>query len=360
MRQVVLDQIRYQFAIGDFEGSRKVGESAVEMWRSACGEDDELMLDREPAPVANSLRFARALRRGAGTQRGDTGRMVRTLGEDHEHSLVTAGSMAANMRLAGEFREALALDAQNLVRHREVLGERDLHSLRALSNLAVDYRMIGDFTKAAEVDEEAIRLKADTFGDDHVSTLFSYRCLMRDLYGLGEYRRGLDLASEKLPIQEQKMPVSHPNLLLAKRNYGILLRKAGHNKDALQSARELYDACRLKFGREHEHTLSALVTLSNALRVTGDMDGFAALRAARARDVPRGVRRPAPFTLACQVNVAIALQGLEDLEQAAQLNDAALDAMTARLGDDHPHTLCAANTKANGLAAVGRHRRRGS
>jgi hypothetical protein len=224
VRQVVLDQVRYLWAIGDFEGSRKVGESAVEVWRSVCGEDDALMLVAS-RHLANSLRslghYAEARRLSQKT----LDRMNRTLGEDHEHCLVTATSVAADMRLAGEFDEALALDAQNLIRLREVLGERDLFSLRALSNLAVDYRMIGDFAKAEEIDGETIQLKARELGEDHVSTLFSYGCLMRDLYGLGDFRRGLDLAREKLPLQEQQMPDNHPSLLLTKRTYGILLRK---------------------------------------------------------------------------------------------------------------------------------------
>jgi hypothetical protein len=354
VRQVVLDHVRYLYAIGDFAGSRKAGESAVDVWRSACGEDDELTLIAS-RHLSNSMRSLGHYGEARLLSQDTLDRMNRTLGEDHEHSLVTAGGVAADLRVAGEFREALALDAQNLIRHREVLGERDLHSLRALTNLAVDYRMIGDFSKAAELDQEAIAIKASELGEDHVSTLFSYGCLMRDLYGLGEYRRGLELAREKLPLQEQQMPDNHRNLLLTKRTNVILLRKAGYNTEALQNARELYDVCRRTLGRSHEHTLSALVSLSNSLRVTGDHDG--ALRyGQRALTIYREVFGELhPFTLACRGDVAIVLQALDRLAEAEELNDIAFDGLVAKLGEDHPHTLCAANTKANGLAAAGRH-----
>lgn len=354
VRQVVLDQIRYLFAIGDFAGSRKIGESAVEVWRSACGESDELTLVAS-RHLSISLRSLGYYAEARLLSQETLELMVETLGEDHEHALVTAGSVAADLRVAGEFREALALDAQNLVRHREVLGESDLHTLRALTNLAVDYRMVGDFAKAAELDEEAIAIKARALGDDHMSTLFSYGCLMRDLYGLGEYRRGLELGREKLPLQEQQMPDNHRNLLLTKRTYSILLRKAGYNAEALQHARDLYDVCRRTLGRSHEHTLSALMSLSNTLRVTGDHDG--ALRfGQRALTIYREVFGELhPFTLACRVDVAIVLQALGRLPEAEELNDLALDGLTTSLGEDHPHTLCAVNTKASGLAAAGRH-----
>ena len=354
VRLVVLDQIRYHFAIGDFAASQHLGENVVEVWRAACGDDDELTLIAS-RHLSISLRVGGQYVAARVLSEDTLRRMNRTLGENHEHSLVTAGSVAADMRLAGELREALALDLQNLIRHREVLGESDPHSLRALSNLAVDYRLIGEFVKAMELDEEAITLKLETYGEDHMSTLFSYACLVRDLYGIGEYQRGLDLAREKLPQHEQKLKPNHPQLLLAKRNHAIVLRKAGHNEEALQASRELYDACRRNFGRNHEHTLSALVTLSNALRVTGDADG--SLRyGQRALKIYREVFGDLhPFTLACQVNVATAFQALDRVTDASELNDPALEAMTATLGEEHPHTLCAANTQANGLAMVERH-----
>lgn len=356
VRRVVLDQIRYHYAIGDYLECRKVGQSAVDIWRNACGENDELTLIA-CRHLANALRKLGRYTEARELNRETLDRMVRELGEDHEHSLATAGGVAADLRLAGQFREALVLDLQNLLRHREVLGDRDPHSLRALSNLAVDYRMVGDFRKAAELDEEAIALKADINGEDHPRTLFSYVCLIRDLFGLGEYERGLALANEKLPVQERRLPPNHTDLLLARRTHAILLRKAGHNKEALQRTRELYDACRRTLGRSHEHTLSALTTLSNALRVTGDRDG--ALRhGQRALTIYRDVFGDLhPFTLGCQVNVAIALQSLDRAEEAAELNDAALAALTDLLGEGHPHTLCAANTRANGLAMAGEHHR---
>ncbi|HEX6355945.1 FxSxx-COOH system tetratricopeptide repeat protein [Actinophytocola sp.] len=354
VRRVVLDQIRYHFMIGDFAESRRIGESAVEVWRAACGEDDELMLvaSRHLSISLRSLgHYAEARALGQDT----LDRMVRTLGPDHEHCLVTAGGLAQDMRLAGEFREALALDGQTLDLLRVRLGELDPDTLRELSNLAVDYRMLGDFAEAAKRDQEAIRLKVNVYGEDNMSTLFSYACLVRDLYGLGEYADGLALATEKLPMHEQALQrPDHPHLLIAKRGYTILLRKLGRNKEALHNAHELHDACRRKFGRSHEHTLSALVTLSNSLRVTGDLD--ASLRyGQRALKIYREVFREHPFTLACQVDVAITLQALGRVEESNELNDEALNAMTAILGEEHPHTLCAATTKANGLAAAERH-----
>jgi Tetratricopeptide repeat/Effector-associated domain 2/NB-ARC domain len=353
VRQVVLDQIRYHFAIGDFAQSRRIGKSAVDVWRAACGEDDEktLIACRH---LSNSLRLLGHYGEALDLTRDTLNRMNRTMGGDHEHSLVTAGSLAADLRLAGELHEALELDHQNLVRIRVVLGDKDPNSLRALSNLAVDHRLLGNFAEATKVDREAIALKVETYGEDHMSTLFSYANLVRDLYGLGENQAGLKLAKEKLPLHEAKLGTDHQHVLIAKRGYAIQLRKTGQYEEALQVARALHDTCRRKLGRTHEHTLSALVTVSNSSRVKGDLD--AALRAGeRALESYEEVFPGHPFTLACQVNVAITLQALGRLEEADVLNNSALAKLTQKLGPSHPHTMCAVSTKANGLAAAERH-----
>jgi tetratricopeptide (TPR) repeat protein len=353
VRRVVLDQIRYAWAIGDYATSRDLGQQAVESWRASCGPDDELTLVAA-RHLANSLRTLGEYPEARALNEDTLRRMTRSLGADHEHSLATAGNFAADLRLSGEFRRALELDEDNLRRARSVLGERDPFTLRALNNLAVDHRILGDFRRALELDEENILLKRDIYGEDHPTTLLSYSNLMRDLHGLGQFQRGLALAREKLPVYEEKAPADHGHLLLAKRNMAILLRRAGHHDEAVRYSRELYDSCRKKFGRHHEHTQSAMVTLSNALRVVGETEkalkyGQDALSFYRELLGPEHA-----FTLACQTNVAILLRLLDRNEEAMALNDEALAMFMSILGEDHPHTMSSANTKANSLAAAGR------
>lgn len=353
VRRVVLDQIRYHFAIGDYTTSCALGEATVASWRASCGADDELTLVAA-RHLAVSMRMRGKYQDARALNEDTLARMNSSLGTDHEHSLATASSFAMDLRLAGDFRRALELDHENLAQHRDVLGERDPATLRALNNLAVDFRILGDFRRALELDEENIELKRDIYGDDHPATLVSYSNLMRDLYGLGQFQRGLALAREKLPVYEQRVPANHGYLLLAKRNMAILLRRAGHHAEALQYAKELYETCRRTFGAHHEHTSSAMVTLSNALRVTGDT-ATALKYGEKALNYYREILGPLhAFSLACQINVAIVLRLLDRNDEAMELNDNALTELVATLGEDHPHTMSAANTKANGLAAAGR------
>lgn len=352
-RHVVLDQIRYHYAIGDYASSRDLGQGAVDIWRASMGPDDELTLVAS-RHLANSLRALGEIQAARDLNLDTLERMVRTLGKDHEHTLATTNSVAADLRLLGHFKQALQLDEENLARHLRVLGEDDPSTLRVRNNLAVDYRLLGDFQHALELDEAGIATRTNVYGKEHPQTLFAYTRLSRDLYGLGEYHKGLALIKEKLPIFEQKLPKDHGNLLRARRVLSMLLRKAGNHGPALHEAQQVYDAHRIKFGQLHEHTLSALMTLSNAHRTSGDYEtalrhGESAM--ASYREVFGDQH---PFTLACKANVAIALLLLGRSGQALALNDEALDGFRSALGEDHPHTLCCANNKANALAAEGR------
>jgi hypothetical protein len=58
-------------------------------------------------------------------------RIIRAIyGPDHEHTLLTANSVALDLRLQGEFQSARELDEDNLARRRRVLGE-DTSTMRS-------------------------------------------------------------------------------------------------------------------------------------------------------------------------------------------------------------------------------------
>ena len=352
-RRVVLDQIRYHYAIGDYASSRDLGQDAVDIWRASMGPDDELTLVAS-RHLANSLRALGDIQAARDYNLDTLDRMVRTLGKDHEHSLATANSVAADLRLLGQLKEALRLDEENLVRHQRVLGDDDLSTLRVKGNLAADCRLLGDFPRALELDKASIATRASIYGDEHPLTLFAHTQRISDLYGLGEYHEGLALMREKLPVYEQKLPKNHGDLLLARRILAMLLRKAGYHGPALHEAQLVYDAHRSKFGQLHEHTLSARMTLSNAHRTSGDYETALQHGESAMVSYREVFGDQHPFTLACKANVAIVLLRLDCSGQALALNDEALAGFRSALGVDHPHTLCCANNKANVLTAEGR------
>jgi tetratricopeptide (TPR) repeat protein len=356
-RRVVLDQIRYLWVIGDNEGSRRLGEAAVQAWSKPSdqpdiGPDGELTL-LASRHLANAL-LSLGINERARTLAESTLERLRNssqFGPDHEHTLWTATGVAASLRLAGEFGQALALDQDTVRRTERVFGNEDPVTLRNRGNLAVNLRMLSDFTGAYEIDNGIVNIWGETVTGQDRRLLFAQANLARDLYGLGRYADALDLQQRILPTYRQVMPNSkHPEVLWAARTLAIALRKTGRYAEALREARENYRDCSARYGPDHEHSLAATMTYANTLRVSGDLGearGLAIDGVARYR---RNFGEKHPLSLTAAINLAVILRSLGDLQGARQLDETTHSMMVATLGAEHGYTLCAASGLANDLA----------
>ncbi|GAA4154362.1 hypothetical protein GCM10022251_24610 [Phytohabitans flavus] len=358
-RRVVLDQIRYLDLIGDLEGSRRLGDDAVDAWSkfegvAGLGPNGELTL-RAANYLAVALRHLGFNERARTTSEQVLGRfrVSPEFGPDHEFTLYAAAALAPHLRVAGLFREALALDEDTVARYRRVFGDEDEQTINARSNLAVNLRMLSDFAGAYAIDAEAVHAWQQVVSENDNRLLFAQANLARDLYGLGRYEEALGLLRAKLPPYRQQLGAQHPYVLLAGRTLAIALRKVGRYNEALAAAAEHDRDSERRYGPQHEHALAAAMTHANTIRVTGDLPE-AQRRATKALDLYRvAFGDTHPLTLAAANNLAIVLRSLGDLEQARRLDERTFARMRDALGPDHGFTLCAATNFANDLALAG-------
>jgi tetratricopeptide (TPR) repeat protein len=354
-RQVALDQIRYLWATGDYEGARRLGEIVVPAWRDAQGEglgpggEQTLVATRHLGIALRSLGFnARA--RELISQAYEGFRDNPAFGEEHEHTVITRMTVGADLRLAGDFRGALESDQRAVDGHTQVFGEDDQYTLRAQSNLAVNLRMLGDFGGALRIDQDLVDAWQRTVGENDPRTLFCIANVARDLYGLGRYAEALELQGRTWPMYRERLGSRHSYVLLAARTVAIALRKTGRYAEALAQARENYHDYDARFGADHEHTLAAKMSYANTLRVANEL-GLARSEAADAVDryvSSFGERHP--LTLAATANLAIILRAMGEHDEARAKDETTLAAMTEVLGAEHGYTLCVANNFANDLA----------
>jgi glycosyltransferase involved in cell wall biosynthesis len=353
-RQVVLDQIRYLYVNGDYEGSRRLGELAVSTWEASTGEGvgvkGELTLIAK-RHLANALRDlgekdrARSLDEEVYRQLEESS----DFGPEHEHTLATAMSVAVDLRVAGEYREALALDELNVDRHRRVFGEEDELTLRARSNSAVNLRMLGNFDDALTIDEELVDEWRRAVGEDDTRYMLCVLNRALDLNGRGRYQEALDSLDRVFTPFRARLGSGHIHVLVAARALGVALRKTGQHKDALTWAEENFTECESRLGRDHERTLASAMTYANTLRVNGRVTEA---RTQAVDVVTRygntfGPRHP--LSLVAQSNLAIIYRALGETREAHRIDGAVLEDMTALLGAEHGYTLCVATSVANDL-----------
>ncbi|WP_344299401.1 FxSxx-COOH system tetratricopeptide repeat protein, partial [Paractinoplanes deccanensis] len=357
-RQVVIDQMRYLYLVGDYEGSRRLAEAALPVWRAATGEDvgpDGALTLLTIRHLANALRSLGESRRARELDQEayDGFHGAPHFGPDHEYTLITANGVALGLRILGDYKAALEVDKDNLRRHREVFGENDLYTLRVRSNVAVDLRMLGDLDTAYEIDTDLVRQWSRTLGPGQFRTLQCQANVARDLLAMGRHQEAHDLLSRVVPALRDEFGPRHVDVLLASRSQAIAMLRLGDFRGAVAAARETHTATRLRLGDNHEYTLAAAMTLANTLRAVG-ATGEARLLAEDA--VPRYRRDfgpTHPFTLAAEINLGLLLRTAGEIDRALELDEHAEQGFKDRFGPHHTYTLRAGSNLANDLALSG-------
>jgi tetratricopeptide (TPR) repeat protein len=306
--------------------------------------------------LGNALRSLGEYQQARKINEETLGLMRRELGESHEDTLRTSNSYAADLRLVGHFKEALAIDDDLLRRYRD-LGENEATTLRSANNLAVDYRLLGDFQRAYEIDSENLERRRAVLRDDSSEVLSSVASVARDLYGIGDYYRSLEEAEKCVQTYHDQFK-DHMFYLIALRNYAIILRKVGRHADAVGLSVDIRDLSQSRLGPRHEHSLSAMMTLANALRMTDSEENLLPAEEIAGnvlRLYEEGFGANHPFTLACAINRGIIWRALNRVDDALAFDRATLDSLKGVLGDNHPYTLCALTSLSNNLSMAGDH-----
>jgi tetratricopeptide (TPR) repeat protein len=349
VRELVIDRIRYIYVFSDYARGVAEADAVAATWRE--------MLDAGLEPEADQALRTQLLRLQfnlgnillAQSEFTESRKLhahvleeqTRLLGDDHAYTLLTAGSLAADLRALGLYQDALKLDQRTYPAWVGEYGEDTLPSLRAANNLAVSFRLTGDVNAALQLDRDTHQRLLSTLGDRHRVTLASHQNLARDLLECGEYRAAVDTARHAYRLSAEHMEVDSASALDGQILLGIALRSSGHPEEAEPQLEQAVDRLRTRFGDTASATLAGRLSLAVNL---WSMDQFAEAEAEMypVLEQYRDSLGPNhPHTLVCQVNLAALMRQKLDPEQAAAFIGLALDGLRRVLGLEHPYTLAA-------------------
>jgi cellulose biosynthesis protein BcsQ/tetratricopeptide (TPR) repeat protein len=355
VRQLYIDRVRYLGLRGDLERGRELAAEVDACWTAMA----------KAASTPETLqRQLLQLRFNHGTILRDLGRFAeardlneavlaeqtRLLGEDHPHTLMTAGALAADLRAIGRYREALAMDEKTYPAWTAQYGEDHPRTLLAANNLSVSLQLTGAFAAAMRLNADTHERRRTALGPKHLWTLGSARRIARNLLEAGQYARAVAQIEEVLRTSVEVLGADSREALEAQVLYSIALRSAGRADAAEEPFHAALGALTRRFGGSSSEALAC--RLSRATNMLS-LDRFAEA-AADIRQVLAAYERRLgpdhPHTLACWVNLAAALRFTGQYEEALTVIRPAVDGFTAVLGEEHPYTL-AARTSAGVLLA---------
>ncbi|HEY8982667.1 MAG TPA: FxSxx-COOH system tetratricopeptide repeat protein [Streptomyces sp.] len=279
---------------------------------------------------------------------------TRAAGADENH-LDAIGAVAADLRVKGEFAQALELSRRVFDTATQAFGEDDACTLNAAHNLGVALRLVGRFQEAYDLDRTTWELKQTLLGAEHEQTLLTRVGLTIDERELGLYQHARNRQEEVVSQYLRHLSEDNAAVLHARRVLAVARRKAGDHEAALELSEQVLTVMEERFGQTHPDTIAATLGLSVDLRYTGHLERARALAEASYDHYRRIFGDRHPHTVSAQANLAITSR-MDDLcDMAHELDRTAHATLVEILGERHPLTMVVATNLASDLAALGHH-----
>ena len=277
------------------------------------------------------------------------------LGEEHPHTLVSAGSLSFTLYEVGQYEPARQLAEDTLIRCRRVLGEDHPHTLRSATIFAAALWGLGRYEPARQLAEDTLIRCRRVLGEDHLDTLLSATYLVAALWRLGRYGLARQLGEDTLSRCRRVLGEDHLYTLLLATYLALALWGLGRYEPARQLGEDTLSRCRRVLGEDHLYTLLLATYLALALWGLGRYEPARQLGEDALTRCRRVLGEDHPYTLISATTLAAILWGLGRYEPARQLGEDALTRCRRVLGEDHPSTLISATTLAAILGGLGRY-----
>jgi tetratricopeptide (TPR) repeat protein len=358
VRNLALSTMRYLNQSGDFASGLALAERFIEQWTKDSGPDSSDVL-RAQRHIGNLLRNLGRYEESYRVTNDTLPRARVALGENDPTTLSLRTSFAADLRARGNFAAARQLDEESRVLLEATYGLDDSRTLRLLSSLALDYGLSSDYGTARDLYEYAFR-RMSPAGTDSTSSdvLGAWIGISWTLRLLGRFQQAFDVGQEALDYAEDAttgLGPEHVATLRAATAYTIVSRRIPQmREEALDRARATFELSTNLYGENHPETLAIGISLSNLLRTMKDEYHPEALALAQVTvsRYPRVYGPNHPYNLGCMSNLALLLRVTGDPAAARDLDERALQGLTAALGQDHHFTLTVAMNLASDLARL--------
>lgn len=350
VRNLVVNVVYYLHNWGDHQAFRDLAQEAYERWQESSGEADVSTLAMARW-FGVGLRLLSQFNEARALDEHTLEVLRRTVGDEHELTVLTMNNLAADMRILGDFRAARQLSEQALEIAERAFGEDDPATLVARHNLGVSLRLTGSFGEAFELDEETLRRRTLMYGEDNRSTLNTVNGLGLDEMEAGQYLAARSRLEASVLRCRHILGDDNPDTMLGIRALSVALRRAGDYAAAREASEEALERFRARYGEMDRLTLSAAANVAADLRHNRELEDSKALGERTLEQHREMLGEQHPHTLALATTHAITLRQLGEVEAARELNQRTFEQTTAMLGADHPTTLFCATNLASDLAA---------
>jgi tetratricopeptide (TPR) repeat protein len=357
VRDLARGVIRYLYLSGDHVSALRLTERFIEQWIRDSGPDDDNVL-RAQRHLANILRTLGRYNESYKASEDALTRARVVLAQNDPTTLSLQAGLGADLRGIGNFEGARELDAQSRTLLEAEYPADDIRTLRLLSSLALDYGLSSDYRTAQELFELVFaKMSRTSSGATALDVISAWVGISWSLRLQGDFDNALYVAQDAKDYGQNSSNLGpgHQSTLRATNAYLIAARRLPDKRpEALEEGNELLELSTRRHGDDNPDTLAIAIGVGNLMRSTDVSYHARALELAEAT-VARFARvygLDHPYYYGCMTNLALLKRATENTAEARDLDQKALQGMTAGLGKDHHYTLTAAMNLASDLAKL--------
>lgn len=332
-------------ALGRYEEAYGLSQEVCEAYEELMGDESHPAVLAARNNLAVSLRLLGDYQGARDTDRSTLDARRGVLGPSHPWTLFSEISYATDLLLLGNPRDATSVQAGSVERHRAHLGPDHPQTLHAEHNLALCRYRAGEFEEArslfASVRERGERVFDE---DDPLSLMFAvaHSCFAREH---GDIVHAREIGESVVAHYERMLGPAHPYVAGAHANQGLILRAVGDRADSHALAYQALADMERALGSLHPWTLGCALNASAEAAWAGDPERarLISLDTATRAGTADALGPMHPLTLSARIALAADLRATGDRREADRVERAALGALTATLGPQHPRTHAARN-----------------
>jgi tetratricopeptide (TPR) repeat protein len=358
VRDLARAMMRYLYQAGDYTSGLALTERFIEQWSRDSGSDNPDVLRAQPH-LGNILRILGRYQESSAVTEEALANSRATLGEGDPTTLSLRASFGADLRARGSFRAALELDTESRSLLDTNYGPDDSRTLRLLSSLALDYGLNSDYRTARDLYEDAFQRMSQAASDATVcDVLDAWIGISWTLRLMGLFQEAFDVSQDAWDYGQDPdgLGPEHLCTIRSVNGYALVSRRIPERRlEAFELSRATLELATRVFGEAHPDTLAIAIGVSNLLRTISEDHHEEALALAESSVAryPGVYGESHPYNYGCMSNLALLRRVTGDPAKARELDEKALEGLTASLGPDHHFTLTVATNLASDFAVLG-------
>jgi tetratricopeptide (TPR) repeat protein len=362
VRQWLVQQVRFMWqsdSLSSWHAAAELGSQLEQHWLAVLPDaaNDPLVL-RLRTQLANVHRSLGNFSRAREIDADVLNRQRATLGLRHPRTLMTARSYGADLRLVGDFDNALLEDSATWQALTGMMGREHLLAITASGNLALSELLAGDLEEALQrrLEQDLPHCERFEYAQpwEAAWVLGHIGALQRELGRYHESRESFQQARDGFMRGHTGGTVAPISLPVLRAEAGVAIAERHLGSPNPNTTSRVLDECRRLFGDSHPMVPAMILSYAGDLHALGkSQEAVETATDALARHTALfGTSHP--FTYVNQVDLSIYALAARQPLLADEMSKSALAGLEPGLSGRHPWVLAASVARANVFAVTNR------